>query len=156
MVAEPVQELSETLKFLQRRKAVDGLVNVPRAWWTKVNQVMAHLGWIASSLPLLIHEQRRTNPGPLLCFAHVDDVLVALNDSKSETRQHCDALKRQFQWISWEDADFTISGVHFRQDFVHNRWREIFLDQHDYAHVIESLHRPSSARDDQPLTPWEI
>ena len=81
-----------------------------------------------------------------LCFAHVDDVLVALDDSKSETRQHCDALKRQFQWISWEDADFTISGVHFRQDFVDNRWREIFLDQHDYAHVIESLHRPSSAR----------
>ena len=91
-----------------------------------------------------------------LCFAHVDDVLVALDDSKSETRQHCDALKQQFQWISWEDADFTISGVHFRQDFVHNRWREIFLDQHDYARAIVSLQCHSSARDDQPLTPWEI
>ena len=32
VLADSVQELSETLKFLQRRKAVDGLVNVPRAW----------------------------------------------------------------------------------------------------------------------------
>ena len=59
-----------TVACLQGGKAVDGLVNVPRAWWTKVNQVMAHLGWIASfleSLPLEIHEERRTNPGPLLC-----------------------------------------------------------------------------------------
>ena len=39
-----------TMECVQRGKAMDGLVNVPRAWWTKVNQVMAHLGWIASSL----------------------------------------------------------------------------------------------------------
>ena len=54
-LAEPVQELAKTLKLQpwergRLRKAVYGLVNAPRAWWAKVNQVVAHLGWIASSL----------------------------------------------------------------------------------------------------------
>ena len=50
--------------------------------------------------------------------SHVDGFVVALDESKSQTRQHRDALKRQFQWSSWEDADFTICGVQFRQYFV--------------------------------------
>ena len=46
--------------------------------------------------------------------------------------------------------------MHFRQNFVHNQLGKIRLDQHDCAHAIESLQCPSSARDDQALTPWEV
>ena len=39
---------------------------------------------------------------------------------------------------------------------MHNQWGEIRLDQHDHAHANESLQCPSSARDDQALTLWEV
>ena len=81
---------------------------------------------------------------------------MALEESKSETQQHFETLKQQFQWVSWEDADFTTCGVHFRQDSVHGRLGEILLDQHDSALVIESLQCSSSAGEEQALAPWEV
>ena len=87
-----------------------GRVQTPRAWWATVNQVMAHLGWIASSLGTLSlkgHEQRRTNFG--LCCIHIDNFLVALDEGK-RTRQHFDALKQQFQWGS-HGKMLTLSSV---------------------------------------------
>ena len=46
VLTKPVQELAETLKLqpwecVRLRKAVYRLVNTPRAWWAKVNQVVA-------------------------------------------------------------------------------------------------------------------
>ena len=83
----------------------------------------AHLGWIASFLePCLWRLMSEDGRSLGLCCVHVDDFLVALDRIKNETRQHFDAPKQQFQLGSWEDADFTICGVHFRQDFVHNQW----------------------------------
>ena len=46
---------------------------------------------------------------------HVDDFFC--RESKSETQQLFKTLKQQIQWGSWEDADVTICGVHFRQHF---------------------------------------
>ena len=55
---------------------------------------------------------------------------------------------------SREDTEYIIiCDVYFRQDFVSNRWSENCLDQHDYAHTIESLQWSSSARDDQTSSP---
>ena len=110
---------------------------------------------LSGTLPLEYHEQTRKNLGPLLC-SRGRFFLAAFDESKSETRPHCEALEQQFQWTSWENSDFTICGVHYRQNLVHKWWSTIRLDQHGYAHVIESLQCPSSARDDQQLTPWEI
>ena len=67
-----------------------------------------------------------------------------------------DTLERQFQKGIMDNADFTICGLRVRQYFVHNQWGEIRLDQHDDALAIESLQCPSSARDEQALTPWEV
>ena len=91
---------------------------------------------LSGTLPLESHEQTRTNLAPLLCPRR-RFFLAVLDESKSETRPHRDALEQQFQWTSWEESDFAIRGVHYRQDVVHNLC-------------------PSTARDDQSLTPWEI
>ena len=159
---EPVQELAETLKFqpleyVRLRKAVYGLVNAPRAWWVKINEVMGHLGWFAASLEpclwMLMSEDGRISG---LCCPHVYDFMVALEERESETQQHFETLKQQFLWGSWEDADFILCGVHFCEDLMHDRWGEIRLDQHDHALAIESLQCSSSARDEQVLTSWEV
>ena len=138
-------------------KAVYGLVNAPRAWWAKVNQVMAHLGWIASSLePCLWRLMSKDGRILGLCCVHVNDLLVAIDESKSETRQHFDALKRQFQWNQGKKLTLPSVACIFIKTLCTTGGGEIRLDQHDYAPVIESLQCPSSARDDQALTPWEV
>ena len=95
---------------------------------------------LSGTLPLEYHEQTRKNLGPLLC-SRGRFFWAAFDESMSETRPHSDALEQQFQWTAY---------------LTHNWWSTIRLNQHDYAHVIESLQCPSSARDDQQLTPWEM
>ena len=46
-----------------------------------------------------------------LCCVHVDDFLVALDKSESETRQHFDALKQQFQREEGREVMRTLPSV---------------------------------------------
>ena len=62
-----------TVECLQLGKAVYGLVNAPRVWCAKVNQVMARLGWIASSLePCLWSLMSKHGRILGLCSVHVN------------------------------------------------------------------------------------
>ena len=146
------------MECLQLGKAVYGLVNAPRVWWAKVNQVMARLGWIASSLePGLWSLMSKHGRILALCCVHVDGFFWP-----HMTRARVKLDRTVTHWNNSSGGQHgktvtsSICGVHYRQNLVHNWQSTIRLDQHDYAHVIESLQCPSSARDDQPLTPWEI
>ena len=82
VLAELVQKLAETLKLLpwecvRLRKA---LVNAPRAWWAKVNEAVSSLE------PCLWRPMSKERRILGFCCVHVDDFLLALDESKSETQ----------------------------------------------------------------------
>ena len=114
-----------TVECLQLRKAVYGLVNAPRVWCAKVNQGMARLGWIATSLEprlwslmskygrilgLLLCSRRRVFwPHLMRGRVKLDRTVTHWNNSSASG-------------TSWENNDFTFCGVHYCQNLVQNWW----------------------------------
>eukprot|EP00959_Pyramimonas_sp_CCMP1952_P382443 8013816-Pyramimonas_sp.AAC.1 len=62
------------------KKAVYGLVNAPRRWWTRVRRDMAKLGWVESTTEPCLRCLREPG-GQLigLAVAHVDDFMIAID-----------------------------------------------------------------------------
>ena len=136
------------------RKTVDVPINAPSAWWKKVNSVMYHLGWVARSHePCLWKLMSKDGRILGLCDVHVDDFLVAFDESKMATRKHFDDLKPQSIWGSWEDVNLSSVECAFVTTFAHNQWvRFAWINRK----AIESLQCSSTARDEQALTARKV
>ena len=108
----------------------------------------------AGTLPLESHEQTRTNLEALLCsrrrvfWPHLTRARVKLD--RTVTHWNNSSSGHHGKTVTLPSVVCIIVKTLCTTGGVRR------LDQHDYAHVTESLQCPSSARDDQQLTPWEI
>ncbi len=136
---EPLPELAAAMgltkdQVVELIRSIYGLVDAPRAWWTRVMRDLEAAGWRANvcepcSWSFFDGHGRLVG----ICCAHVDDFLLA-GDEKSEdylvAERH---VKDLDEWSEWESRHFLQTGVRVTQhaDF------SFTLDQSHYASTID-------------------
>ena len=170
ILCEPVPELARKLQLEHHQcvrllKAVYGLTNAPRAWWTRVRKDMAALGWTECSTEPCLWTYRSKRPdrlGQLIgaAVAHVDDFMVGVSDDDEEAQQAYQQLLKLYEWGEWEDQSFVQCGVRVTQhwDRIARKWGNISLDLQDYASAIQVIDIPTARRRNpqSALTPSEV
>ena len=96
----------EPNKVCHRWRALYGLKQVPRAWFTKFNSTIFRLGYTISPYDFALF-LRCTNKGTILLLLYVDDMII-IGDDLSGIQELKDFLSQQFKMkdlghsaISW-------------------------------------------------------
>ena len=142
-------------------KAVYGLVNAPRRWWSRVRKDMARLGWQESAIEPCLWFLKDPKTGALkaMAVAHVDDFMIAIDNHSDFAVKALEDLYAAYEWGSWESRDFVQCGTRIQQEYdsLHDRWGRIHLSMYDYAMQMEEIDVPSQRRKEpqQPVSATE-
>lgn len=118
--AIPVPELAEQLgippgQAVQILKAAYGLVSAPREWFLEINQVVTERCKLRQlkadpCMWVLDGDTPEAEPRGFIA-AHVDDFLIAGDETDPEWHQSLEIFKQAFRWSPWEEPPFLHCGV---------------------------------------------
>eukprot|EP00959_Pyramimonas_sp_CCMP1952_P050217 1049458-Pyramimonas_sp.AAC.1 len=156
VLAETVKELRDAMRLehhqcIKLKKAVYGLVNAPRRWWSRVRKDMEKLGWVESSTePCLWYLRDKSDKLCGLAVAHVDDFMIAVDNTSKFATDALQRLHQAYEWGSWESQDFVQCGTRIRQEYDGRTktWGRFHLNMVDYAQELKEIDIPTQRRKD--------
>ncbi|CAK0839863.1 unnamed protein product [Prorocentrum cordatum] len=94
-----------------------------------------------------------------LAVAHVDDLMIAIDQHSDLAVDALQQLHRAYEWGSWETQDFVQCGTRIRQEYDGRTksWGRIHLNMNDYAQELVEIDIPAHRHRDpeQPVTSSE-
>ncbi|CAK0794151.1 unnamed protein product [Prorocentrum cordatum] len=94
-----------------------------------------------------------------LAVAHVDDLMIAIDQHSDLAVDALQQLHRAYEWGSWETQDFVQCGTWIRQEYDGRTksWGRIHLNMNDYAQELVEIDIPAHRHRDpeQPVTSSE-
>lgn len=155
--AKPVRELSEHLgggphDYVQILKACYGLANAPAQWHSSVSNTLKECKFEQlESEPCCWRLMDRTGDTPQLiglAVAHVDDFLMAGEESHPQWQQSISQFHSAYSWTPWEKDSYMHCGVQVtqRQD------GSFVLNHSDYCTTIEPIKIDKKRHDNDRCT----
>jgi len=158
LFARPVPELSRAMNLkdhevVQVVKACYGLVSAPASWYECIRDTLASVGFLqAKSDPCLWTLPNSQGDGILgyIC-AHVDDFLIAGDESSEEWATALSKFHGRFKWSPWEFSQFSHCGIRIKEesDFSYT------LDHSTFCEGIEQI-KYEQRPDYEPVTSGEL
>ena len=103
---------------IRQTKAVYGIVNALRKWWTRLRKDVENLAWKESTTESCLW-CLRDSAGRLrgLAAAHVDDFMIAVNTESDVAMDALEQLHQAYERRNWETQDFVQCGTNIRQEY---------------------------------------
>ena len=148
-------------RVLRVREAFYGLAHAPRKWWERCVQTMKDGQWhqlLGDKCCFALYEPEtggNGQPPKLVGLAglHVDDFLLAGDETSQFFVTREKMLNEAFRWGRWNTRDFEFAGSTIKQ----NDDGSIILNQESYTlRWIEEIEVDKSKAMKTPLTPAEI
>ena len=156
--AVPVAELAQALRVpegqaVKMLKAAYGLVSAPREWFLEVNKVTTSdcgLRQLKSDPCMWVLDGATPDAEPRGFIAsHVDDFLIAGDETDPTWRNCLDKFKAAFRWSPWEQPPFLHCGVVIEQ-------RDDFSFQLDHSEYRTEIKQVDINKNVEGITPDEM
>ena len=97
---------------LRLRKAVNGLVNVPKKWWDRLKKSLIEHGFTSCALDPCAFVLRRIEKIHGVLGVHVDDVIGGGNETFDRIMT---AVRKEFDFGAWDIGNFRFKGRQISQ-----------------------------------------
>ena len=123
LFVRPVPELAKAMQLrsqevVQVVKSCYGLVSAPASWYVCVRDTLADIGFKQGRSDPCMWTLPDPNQEGILGYicAHVDDFLVAGNESSDEWASALEKFYARFKWSPWEFSQFSHCGIRVKEE----------------------------------------
>jgi len=118
--AQPTAEIRKILnmsdtEIMKLERAVYGLRNAPRAWYTRLRADLLKIGARQHQLDSCLFMVYEGANLVGMIGVYVDDCLIAGNVRSKAFKTFTEKLKTTYKWSPWEDKDFVFTGTRLQQ-----------------------------------------
>ena len=154
---DPTAEVRKLLgmsseQIMKLERAVYGLRNAPKAWYTRIRRDLIAMGARPHQLDTCLFQIYDNDKLVGMVGVYVDDCLIVGDTTNRVWLQFRKKLANAYTWSPWEDNDFTFTGVRLQK--LKNG--SIKMTQQEYCK--KQLHQITIKREDPdtPCTPEQL
>eukprot|EP00439_Symbiodinium_sp_Y106_P084240 s635_g25.t1 len=157
LYARPLPELSEAFglkqgQMLELLGSAYGLTSAPREWYIDLSSTLRSLGaTVCKADPCLWRFMSEAGETLGVLGIHVDDILMAGDESRPEWVEFVRRLHGSYQWAPWETDRFTHCGLDIQQLFDDT----VMINHDEYCSNISQMNARSKG-DESPLREEEL
>ena len=157
LYARPLPELAEAFQLqpgqmLELLGSACGLTSAPREWYIDLSSTLRSLGaTVCQADPGLWRFTSKSGDTIGILGIHVDDILMAGDESHAEWVEFIHRLHSSYQWAPWETDQFTHCGLGIQQLYDDS----VMINHEEYCANISQM-EGRAKHDDGPLRDEEL